>query len=73
MDRTVLTGKFEILNEPFLREKANRKSDPRCIFYEAILGCETYEAYFRHCPALAVYSKLIYRIEQIGCGNHQVR
>jgi hypothetical protein len=39
-------GKFEILNEPFLREKANRKSDPRYIFYEAMLGCETYEAYF---------------------------
>ena len=45
VERTILQGKFEILNEPLLREKANRKSDPRYIFYEAMLECETYEAY----------------------------
>jgi hypothetical protein len=43
--RTNLTGRYRVLNEAFLREKANRTFDPRHRFYEAMLSNETYEAY----------------------------
>jgi hypothetical protein len=43
--RTVLAGKYRLVNIPFLRERANRKSDPRSVFYQAILDNDTYEAY----------------------------
>lgn len=42
--RTTLTGRYERVNEAFLREKANR-NDPRRIFYVAMLNCDTYEGY----------------------------
>jgi hypothetical protein len=42
--RTILTGRYRLLNKAFLQEKANR-DDPRRPFYAAILANETYEAY----------------------------
>jgi hypothetical protein len=41
---TDLSGRYRILNEAFLREKANR-DDPRRPFYVAMLGNRTYEGY----------------------------
>jgi hypothetical protein len=43
--RTIITGRYRIMNEAFLREKANRQFDPRHRFYVAMLSNETYEAY----------------------------
>jgi hypothetical protein len=43
--RTNITGRYRIMNEVFLRKKANRRFDPRHKFYEAMLSNETYEAY----------------------------
>jgi hypothetical protein len=43
-DRVRLTGPYRVLNEGFLREKANR-DDPRRIFYAAMLTNRTYEGY----------------------------
>lgn len=42
---TKLKGAFVLINESFIREKANRKDDPRHIFYKAMLETSTYEAY----------------------------
>lgn len=42
--RTDLRGPYRILNEAFLREKANR-DDPRRQFYVAMLANRTYEGY----------------------------
>ena len=42
---TTLAGRYRILNESFLRERAKRTFDPRHLFYEAMLSNETYEAY----------------------------
>ena len=42
--QTELTGRYRILNEAFLREKANR-DDPRRPFYVAMLANKTYEGY----------------------------
>ncbi len=39
-----LTGRYRLLNEAFLREKANR-DDPRNVFYAAMLRNSTYTAY----------------------------
>lgn len=43
--RTNLKGAFVLINESFIREKANRQDDPRHIFYKAMLETDTYEAY----------------------------
>jgi hypothetical protein len=43
--RVVFSGRFKRVNEAFLRERANRKHDPRHIFYNAMLENDTYEAY----------------------------
>jgi hypothetical protein len=43
--RTNITGRYRITKEAFLREKANRRFDPRHKFYEAMLSNETYEVY----------------------------
>ena len=42
---TNLKGAFVLINEALIREKANRKDDPRHIFYKAMLETRTYEAY----------------------------
>ena len=42
--RTNLTGRYRVLNEAFLREKANR-DDPRRPFYVAMLANKTYDGY----------------------------
>ena len=41
----ILAGRYCVLNESFLRERAERTFDPRHVFYEAMLSNETYEAY----------------------------
>jgi hypothetical protein len=43
--RANLTGRYRVLKEASLREKAKRTHDPRHRFYEAMLSNETYEAY----------------------------
>ena len=40
-----LRGRYVRINEAKLRERANRKDDPRNIFYEAMLENDSYEAY----------------------------
>lgn len=47
-------GPFVRTNEAILKEKANRKGDPRYPFYEAMLSCNTYEDYFRKVGGLVV-------------------
>lgn len=42
------------MNEAILREKANRRGDPRHVFYEAILSSNTYEDYYRNASHLKV-------------------
>jgi hypothetical protein len=39
-----LTGRYRVMNEAFLREKANR-DDPRRPFYISMLANQTYEGY----------------------------
>lgn len=43
--RIAFSGRFVRINQAFLRERANRESDPRRIFYNAMLENDTYEAY----------------------------
>jgi hypothetical protein len=43
--KTKLSGKFILVNEELLREKARRPYDPRRVFYQAILDTRTYEDY----------------------------
>jgi hypothetical protein len=40
-----LRGRYVRIDEAKLRERANRKDDPRHIFYEAMLENDSYEAY----------------------------
>jgi hypothetical protein len=42
---TDLRGGYRILKDAFIRKKAQTKSDPTHIFYEAMLRHKTYEAY----------------------------
>ncbi len=42
---TDIRGHYLILNEAFLREKANRSTDPRHKFYEAMLASRSYGEY----------------------------
>ena len=51
--RTDLRGRYRILNEAFLREKANR-DDPRRPFYVAMLANRTYEGYLAEVGAKQV-------------------
>ena len=43
--RKILTGRYTRVNEAFLRQRANRRDDPRHVFYAAMLANETYESY----------------------------
>jgi len=43
--RVNLIGRYRVLKETSLREKAKRTFDPRYRFYEAMLSNETYDAY----------------------------
>ena len=47
MRETRFHGPYIRKNIAFLKEKANRRHDPRHRFYEAMLACDTYEAYYR--------------------------
>lgn len=49
-----LRGRYKILNDTFLREKANRETDPRHVFYIAILTSRTYEEYMSRVGHLEV-------------------
>ncbi len=49
-----LQGRYKILNDTLLREKANRESDPRHVFYIAILISRTYEEYLKRVGNLKV-------------------
>ena len=40
-----LRGRYRVLNDTFLRERANRSNDPRHEFYRAMLSNRTYEGY----------------------------
>jgi hypothetical protein len=42
---TNLTGRYRVLKEASLRERARPTFDPRHRFYEAMLSNETYDAY----------------------------
>jgi hypothetical protein len=42
---TNLSGRFRILNRDALEKQAARKSDPRHVFYEAMLAADTYQDY----------------------------
>ena len=42
-----LNGKFVLVNEALLREKANRPYDPRRVFYQAMLDKRTYDDYLQ--------------------------
>lgn len=53
---TDLRGRYRILNEAFLREKANRTDDERHKLYEAMLANRSYDAY-----SAAVGQKEIWR------------
>jgi hypothetical protein len=46
MPRTQPSGRYALRDVAFLREKANRRSDPRHVFYRAMLTNTTYEGYF---------------------------
>jgi hypothetical protein len=43
--RANLTGRYRILKEASLRERARRTFDPRHLFYEAMLSNTIYENY----------------------------
>lgn len=42
---TLISGRYNIVNQAWLREKAAQKDDPRHIFYLAMLSECTYEGY----------------------------
>jgi len=44
-ERTLLRGKFTVLNAAHLRHRASLSSDPRHVFFRAMLETDTYEAY----------------------------
>jgi hypothetical protein len=44
---TAATGRYQILDHSAIKERAERDNDPRHIFYEALLACDTYESYRR--------------------------
>jgi len=49
-----LKGRYRLVNDTHLRERANQKDDPRHAFYEAILLSLTYEDYFARVGGLKV-------------------
>jgi len=52
-EQTHLSGRYRIVNEAFLREKANR-DDPRKVFYIAMLANSSYGAYLAAVGSQAV-------------------
>lgn len=55
-ERIHLTGRYVVVDAPFMREKAGR-NDPRNIFYRALLSSDTYEEYLAKVGAIAVEVK----------------
>lgn len=51
---TDIRGRYGVLNDTFLREKAGRVNDPRHKFYEATLSSKTYEEYLAQVGQLEV-------------------
>ena len=54
-ERTHLTGRYRLLDEAFLREKANRTDDERHKLYVIMLECKTYEAYLAAVRETKIY------------------
>ena len=44
-ERTKLSGRFTRLHIAYLQQRAAKTSDPRHVFYRAMLETDTYEAY----------------------------
>ncbi len=59
-DRTPLKGKYRIINETLLRDKAIR-SDPRKPFYEAMLSTRSYGGYLAEVGEMVVEVKSLKR------------
>ena len=51
---TEAMGKYRILNHGAIKERALRRHDPRHVFYEALLACDTYESYARRVGHITV-------------------
>jgi hypothetical protein len=52
-----LNGRFRVVNDARLRERAQRIEDPRHVFYEAMLSSKTYEDYLSRVGAMIVQPK----------------
>jgi hypothetical protein len=49
-----LSGRFRIVNDHWVRKKAGNNSDPRNVFYKAMLSSQTYGEYLRRVGAITV-------------------
>jgi hypothetical protein len=49
-----LSGRYVLINVAFLKERANRRSDPRHSFYRAMLSNSSYESYLLEVGAKSV-------------------
>lgn len=52
--KTHLAGRFQCTSLAFLRDRAGRKDDPRNVFYEAMLRCDTYDSYAEGVDGISV-------------------
>jgi hypothetical protein len=52
---TDLRGKYKILREAFIRQKASTFDDPTHIFYQAMLKHDTYDAYLADVGTKTIY------------------
>ena len=54
-EQTHLKGRYRLVDEAFLREKANRTDDERHKLYLVMLECRTYEAYLAATREIEIY------------------
>ncbi|HEY1631541.1 MAG TPA: hypothetical protein VGF56_09505 [Rhizomicrobium sp.] len=54
-ERTHLKGRYRLLNEALLREKANRTNDERHKLYKVLLANSTYESYLKAVEGVEIY------------------
>ena len=52
-----LSGRFRITNNDQIRRHAENTSDPRHVFYEAMLSCRTYDEYLAKMESVTVQPK----------------
>jgi hypothetical protein len=50
-----LRGRYELKKTAFLKEKAERRDDPRHVFYEAMVSSDNYDEYYRKVGNLKVH------------------